>query len=66
VTPEEVLEKHTLNAANEIGDVCRGCLESWPCDAVLVAYWADDARAASAALVASLIAQRDACLDAMK
>jgi hypothetical protein len=66
VTPEEVFALHHLNACVEGGDICNHCLDyPWPCHAYLVACHAVEQREASAALVASLIAQRDACLDAM-
>lgn len=62
VTPEYVFEHHTLNACVELGDICNCCLETWPCDAYILACWTEEQLAASAKLVADLVAQRDGLL----
>ena len=62
MTPADVFEKHELNACHELGDICNGCLETWPCDAFVLACWVEERLIESAILVADLIQQRDALL----
>lgn len=65
MTPEEIFAKHELNAADpgDLGTICVGCLEPFPCDAFLIACAMEEQRLVTSKLIADLIVQRDACLE---
>lgn len=68
VTVDYLFDKHVLNAAddNDLGTICVGCLEPFPCDAFLAACRIDEMQIRHAEIIADLIKQRDALLGSQR